>query len=286
MDDCLFCKIIKGEIPSYKIYEDDLTYAFLDISNDANGHILVIPKKHCTNILDCEQDYLSACMDTIKKIGNHLVKKCGFSGINVLNASGKDAQQSIFHLHFHLLPRKTDDNMDAFPKLPKNEESMEEICEKLKIKEDKKAKTCKKVVLYTDGACSCNPGPGGWGAILMCNGKEKEITGGEENTTNNRMELMAVISGLEAIKTSCEVDLYSDSAYVINAFLLDWISKWQSNGWKTSKSEVLNQDLWKRLLKQVERHKVTWHKVKGHADNEFNNRCDALARGEIAKFQK
>lgn len=283
MEDCLFCKIIKGEIPSYKIYEDNMTYAFLDISNDANGHMLVIPKKHCTNILDCGQEYLSACMTTIKKIGNHLIENCGFSGINVLNASGKDAEQSVFHLHFHILPRKAGDNMETFPNLPRNEKSMEEICEFLKIKEEI-IKSDKKIVLYTDGACSGNPGPGGWGAILIYNGKEKELTGGEQNTTNNRMELMAVISGLEAIKAPCEVDVYSDSAYVVNAFLQGWVEKWQSNGWKTTKGEVLNLELWIRLLAQVERHEVKWHKVKGHADNEYNNRCDALARGEISKL--
>lgn len=282
MNDCLFCKIIKGEIPSYKIYEDEKTYAFLDISNDANGHMLVIPKKHCTNILDCDEGYLSASMNTIKKIGTHLVDNCGFSGINVLNASGKDAEQSVFHLHFHILPRKDGDNMSTFPKLPKNDKSLEELCELLKIKE--KIESSKKIILYTDGACSGNPGPGGWGAILMFNGVEKELTGGEKNTTNNRMELMAVISGLEAVKESCEVDIYSDSAYVVNAFLQDWVTKWQSNGWKTSKGEVLNQELWKRLLVQLERHNVTWHKVKGHADNKYNNRCDELARGEITKL--
>lgn len=283
MNDCIFCKIIKGEIPSYKIYEDDKTYSFLDISNDGNGHILVIPKNHCTNILDCSDEYLSACMSTIKKIGNHLVENCGFGGINVLNASGKEAEQSVFHLHFHIIPRKNGDNMSTFPVLPKNEKSMEEMQDFLKIKEE--VVGTKKVILYTDGACSGNPGPGGWGAILMCNGKEKELSGGEMNTTNNRMELTAVIKGLEAIKTSCEVDIYSDSAYVVNAFLQGWVENWKNNGWKTSKGEVLNQDLWKSLLLQVERHKVCWHKVKGHADNEHNNRCDELARKEITKNQ-
>lgn len=282
MKDCLFCKIIKGEIPSYKIYEDKMTYAFLDISNDGNGHILVVPKHHATNILDCPQEYLSACMITIKKIGNHLVENCGFSGINVLNNSGKDAEQSVMHLHFHILPRKEDDNLAVFPVLPANHKSLEEMCNLLKIEE--KAECDKKVVLYTDGACSGNPGPGGWGAILMYNGAEKELSGGENDTTNNRMELMAVIKGLETIKSPCEVEIYSDSAYVVNAFLQNWIGNWENNGWKTSKGEVLNQDLWKRLLIQVERHNISWHKVKGHADNEYNNRCDALARGEISKL--
>lgn len=284
MNDCIFCKIIKGEIPSYKIYEDKMTYAFLDISNDANGHMLVVPKKHFTNVLDCEETYLSACMATIKKIGNHLIEKCGCSGINVLNASGKDAEQSVFHLHFHIIPRAKGDNMSTFPSLPKNDKSLDEMCEILKVKEENI--DAKKVILYTDGACSCNPGPGGWGAVLIYKGKEKEFVGGEENTTNNRMELLAVINGLEAIKTACDVEIYSDSAYVVNAFLQGWVENWKNNGWKTTKGEVLNLDLWQRLLAQVERHNISWHKVKGHADNEYNNRCDALARGQIKNLTK
>ena len=143
----------------------------------------------------------------------------------------------------------------------------------------------KNITLYTDGACSGNPGKGGWGAILMYNDAKKEISGGESQTTNNRMELTAVIKGLEALKEECNVDIYSDSAYVVNAFLQDWITNWQNNGWKSKKGVVLNIDLWQRLIELTKKHNVTWHKVKGHADNEFNNRCDALARGEIAKIK-
>ena len=143
----------------------------------------------------------------------------------------------------------------------------------------------KNITLYTDGACSGNPGKGGWGAILMYNDAKKEISGGENQTTNNRMELTAVIKGLEALKEECNVDIYSDSAYVVNAFLQDWITNWQNNGWKSKKGMVLNIDLWQRLMELTKKHNVTWHKVKGHADNEFNNRCDALARGEIAKIK-
>ncbi len=144
----------------------------------------------------------------------------------------------------------------------------------------------KHIEVYTDGACSGNPGMGGWGAIMHYGDVEKVISGGEMQTTNNRMELIAVIVALEKIKEPCQVDLYSDSAYVVNAFLQDWIGGWVKNGWRTSgKKEVLNIDLWKRLLVQTERHNVTWHKVKGHADNELNNRCDALARGEIEKLK-
>ncbi len=143
----------------------------------------------------------------------------------------------------------------------------------------------KNIILYTDGACSGNPGIGGWGAILMYNGHEKELYGGEELTTNNRMELMAVIKGLEGIKESCHVEIYSDSAYVVNAFLQDWITNWKNNGWRTTKGAVLNKDLWLRLCELLEKHEVNWNKVKGHADNVYNNRCDALARGEIDKLK-
>ena len=143
----------------------------------------------------------------------------------------------------------------------------------------------KKVVLYTDGACSGNPGKGGWAAILQSGGREKVLSGGEANTTNNRMELMGVISGLEALKFSCEVDIYSDSAYVVNAFLQDWISYWLMSGWKTKgKKPVQNVELWQRLIDVMRKHKITWHKVKGHADNQLNNRCDMLARSEIDKL--
>ena len=142
----------------------------------------------------------------------------------------------------------------------------------------------KRVTLYTDGACSGNPGLGGYGGILIYGEHKKEYSGFEKETTNNRMEVLAVIVGLKRLKYPCIVDVYSDSAYVVNAFLQDWVVKWKSNGWKTTKGEVLNLELWKRLLIQIERHKVNWHKVKGHADNEFNNRCDALARNEITKL--
>lgn len=137
------------------------------------------------------------------------------------------------------------------------------------------------VTIYTDGACSGNPGPGGWAAILMAGGVKKELSGGERDTTNNRMELMAVIEGLAALKRPCKVDIYSDSAYVVNAFSQNWIEKWVRNGWKNSaKAEVANSDLWKRLIELTSIHNVTFHKVKGHADNEFNNRCDELAVAE------
>ncbi len=143
------------------------------------------------------------------------------------------------------------------------------------------------VTIYTDGACSGNPGPGGWAAILMAGGAKKEMSGGERDTTNNRMELMAVIEGLKALKRPCKVDIYSDSAYVVNAFEQNWIGKWVKNGWKNSaKAEVANSDLWKDLINLTSMHNVTFHKVKGHADNEFNNRCDELAVREWKKISE
>ena len=119
------------------------------------------------------------------------------------------------------------------------------------------------VTIYTDGACSGNPGPGGWASILMAGGAKKELSGGEPDTTNNRMELMAVIQGLRALKRPCKVDIYSDSAYVVNAFEQNWLEKWTRNGWKNSaKAEVANSDLWKELLSLTTMHNVTFHKVK------------------------
>lgn len=138
------------------------------------------------------------------------------------------------------------------------------------------------VTIYTDGACSGNPGPGGWGAILMLGENRKEISGGSENTTNNIMELTAVIEALKILKRPCKVNIYSDSAYVVNAFLQKWIYGWMKKGWKTAGGDpVKNKELWQELLELTTTHKVTFHKVKGHSDNEFNNRCDELARNAI-----
>lgn len=137
--------------------------------------------------------------------------------------------------------------------------------------------------IYTDGACSGNPGPGGWAAILKSGQHEKEISGFEPDTTNQRMELTAAIKGLEALKKPCRVRLYSDSAYLINAFKQGWLENWRRNGWLTAqKKPVSNADLWQRLAALAEIHQVEWIKVQGHSDNEYNNRCDALARAAIA----
>jgi len=141
-----------------------------------------------------------------------------------------------------------------------------------------------KVVIYTDGACSGNPGPGGWGAILMYKDVKKEISGGNKQTTNNIMELTAVIEGLKMLKFPCEVDLYSDSAYVVNAFEQKWLDNWIKKNWKTASGDgVKNKELWQELYALTQTHKVNFIKVKGHSDNEYNNRCDELARGEIDK---
>ena len=143
----------------------------------------------------------------------------------------------------------------------------------------------KTVTVYTDGACSGNPGPGGWGAIVRYKDVEKVISGGASETTNNRMELLGVISALEILKEPCAVELYSDSKYVTDALGKGWAVSWRRNGWKKAdKKPALNTDLWERLLDLCETHSVTCHWVKGHAENEYNNRCDALAVGLRDKF--
>lgn len=140
----------------------------------------------------------------------------------------------------------------------------------------------KRVTLYTDGACSGNPGPGGWGAVLIYGEHRRELCGGERETTNNRMEITAVIEGLKALKEPCEVEIYSDSAYTVNAFAEGWVNGWERSKWKKAdKKPVLNADLWRELLSLTRRHRVSFHKVKGHADDPLNNRCDELARGAI-----
>lgn len=143
----------------------------------------------------------------------------------------------------------------------------------------------KDVVIYTDGACSGNPGPGGYGAILIYQGKEKEISGGEKSTTNNKMEMLAVVKALEMLKEPCNVTIYSDSAYVVNSIEKGWLFSWQKNNWiKADKKKVKNIELWEKILKMMEIHDIHFIKVKGHADNEFNNRCDRLAVKEREKF--
>ena len=143
----------------------------------------------------------------------------------------------------------------------------------------------KSVEIYTDGACSGNPGTGGWAAVLLYNTHKKEISGAEPDTTNNRMELTAIIEGLKMLKEPCDVTLYSDSAYSVDPFLKNWISGWIARGWRTaSKDDVKNADLWQTLLQLTSKHSVTFVKVKGHSDNELNNRCDLLARTAIKQL--
>lgn len=139
-----------------------------------------------------------------------------------------------------------------------------------------------KVIIYTDGACSGNPGPGGWGTILMYKDTKKEISGAKNNTTNNVMELTAALEGLKMLKFPCEVELYSDSAYLVNGFSQGWIYNWQKNNWQTAdKKTVKNKEIWQEIYNLTKIHQVKFIKVKGHADNEFNNRCDELARNAI-----
>ena len=142
----------------------------------------------------------------------------------------------------------------------------------------------KKVIIYTDGACSGNPGPGGWGAILSYNGVEKELSGGEAVTTNNRMELTAVITALEALREPCSVTLYTDSKYVVSAINEGWVYGWAKNGWKRKTGEVKNPEMWQRLMPLLKKHSVKFVWVRGHAENEYNNRCDELAVAERKKF--
>ena len=130
---CVFCDIVAGKIPSYKIFENEKTYAFLDIACDAYGHTLVIPKKHFENILDIEKESLSDVMETVQKVSKHYVEDCGFTGVNLINCTGKDAEQSVFHLHFHIIPRKENDNMKVYPDLIKKDLNLADIEEKLKI---------------------------------------------------------------------------------------------------------------------------------------------------------
>ncbi len=145
----------------------------------------------------------------------------------------------------------------------------------------------KTVDIYTDGACSGNPGPGGYCAILIYGEHEKIVSGNELETTNNRMELLAVIKGIECLKEICEVNLYSDSQYVVDAFNQEWVFGWELNGWKTAgKKQVKNIDLWQKLLEQYRTHKINFIKVKGHADNEYNNRCDKIAVSEYKKLEQ
>lgn len=139
-----------------------------------------------------------------------------------------------------------------------------------------------KVAIYTDGSCSGNPGPGGWGVVLLAGDHRKEMSGYDPSTTNNRMEIQAAISALAELNRPCEVDLYSDSAYLVHAFTQNWLANWKRNGWKTStKQPVLNQDLWMELDSLCAKHTVKFIKVKGHASNKENNRCDALATGAV-----
>jgi ribonuclease HI len=141
------------------------------------------------------------------------------------------------------------------------------------------------VTIYTDGACSGNPGPGGWAAVLLYGNNKKEISGGSKNTTNNIMEITAVIEALKCLKFECEAKVHSDSAYVVNCFNNGWIQKWKKNNWQTaSKEPVKNKELWEELYNLVQKHKVEFIKVKGHSNVELNNRCDELARAEILKL--
>ena len=145
----------------------------------------------------------------------------------------------------------------------------------------------KDIEMYTDGACSGNPGPGGWGVVLLYKEHKKELSGAEDNTTNNRMELLAIIKGFEALKEKCNIKLYSDSSYALNPLIQGWLTQWQMNNWRSlSKTPVKNVDLWEKLIDLMEGHNIEFIWVKGHADNKYNNRCDELARKAIESLPK
>jgi len=155
----------------------------------------------------------------------------------------------------------------------------------IKCRKNLKGTIMKHIDIYTDGSCRCNPGPGGWGAILVYKGIEKELCGGEPNTTNNRMELTAVIKALQALKESCEITLTSDSKYVLDAITNGWAESWRAKGWKKAdKSPALNPDLWEILLSEIKKHQITYVWVKGHAGHPYNERCDEMAQNESGKF--
>ena len=180
---------------------------------------------------------------------------------------------------------KVDYNISTITMYSTLEEDLKLIGEIISNKPVKKAK--ENVTIYTDGACSGNPGPGGWGAILICENHVKEISGYDDDTTNNRMELIAVIKALKMLKKKCNVELFSDSAYVVNAINDKWIDGWKNKNWKNSdKEQVKNIELWQELDNLISFHNVTFNKVKGHADDDLNNRCDELATQEIAKHRK
>lgn len=201
----------------------------------------------------------------------------GDNGVRVLRICNADIDKN-----FHVVCEYID--MEVKKSLPQSVSPTAPTPEGA-IYADNKDATMKTVTIYTDGACSGNPGPGGWGAILMYGPHKKEMSGGEKMTTNNRMELMGVISALQALKEPCAVELWSDSKYVIDALSKGWAVSWRSRGWrKADKKPTLNIDLWEILLNLTEKHEMRYHWVKGHAENPYNNRCDELAVMEREKF--
>lgn len=219
-----------------------------------------------------------------KVIGHYIVDFCIMDSSLIIELDGSQ--------HFEEAGIDYDEKRDAYLRSQGFEvlrfhngeiaEHFPEVCESIRL--HMKGLTMKSVILYTDGACSGNPGPGGWAAILRYGSAEKVLSGGEAMTTNNRMELLGVIAGLECLKESCAVALYSDSQYICNALNNGWLRDWKKRGWKRRDGEVKNLELWQRLDALLQRHSVEAHWVKGHAENEYNNRCDALAVAERERF--
>ena len=256
-DNTYICKLNEIEIFKTKDYENITIFTGLFLNFLTNNFVFYVEQMINENIKKMQIDVVF-----VENLGENA--KIAIDWLNLLNERYSLSFKVKAEIDRFNLADAMNDSVSDISKISQNQE--ENI-----------------VTIYTDGACSGNPGAGGWGAILFHGNHKKEISGFEANTTNNKMEITAVIRALELLKAPCTVDLYSDSAYVVNAINLGWLENWKSNGWKGSdKKQVKNIEYWQRLDELMQTHKVTFIKVKGHADNEFNNRCDELATGEIA----
>ena len=256
-DNTYICKLNEIEIFKTKDYENITIFTGLFLNFVTSNFVFYVEQIINENIKKMQIDVIF-----VENLGENA--KIAIDWLNLLNERYSLSFKVKAEIDRFNLSDEMNDSISVVSKISQNQE--ENI-----------------VTIYTDGACSGNPGAGGWGAILFHGNHKKEISGFEANTTNNKMEITAVIRALELLKAPCTVDLYSDSAYVVNAINLGWLENWKGNSWKGSdKKQVKNIEYWQRLDELMKTHKVTFIKVKGHADNEFNNRCDELATGEIA----